>query len=150
MRKGRFVTAGLTLGVALSVLAFCRGVTASNTEPVTATAAQLSAQFAQIAEKVSPAVVHVSTVRVVRQGGPKGHGDPTHEFFDGPFRSPLPQGEFRQQGMGSGVIVSSDGYVLTNNHVVQGATELRVKIFDGREFKAKLVGGDPENSEEDV
>lgn len=53
----------------------------------------------------------------------------------------MPQQE--QQGSGSGVIISNDGYIVTNNHVVEGADEIKVNLFDNREFKAKLIGTDP-------
>ena len=142
LRKVRWTTvAGL---LALAVFLGNAAASAAADAPL---AKQLSDHFASLAAKVSPAVVHVATVRTVRAGrsgtamppgGPHGPG------FPGPFfRFPTPRGEFRQEGLGSGVIITPDGYILTNNHVVEGADELRIKLSDGREFDAKLVGGDP-------
>ncbi|MFW6107165.1 MAG: DegQ family serine endoprotease [bacterium] len=134
----------LAASMALALLLPCCGSSGEVEAPY---AKQLSEEFARIAEKVSPAVVHVATVRVIRRGG---EGGALPELFDDPFferffrRFPTPEGEFRQRGLGSGVIVSEDGYILTNNHVVANATELKVQLNDQREFDAKVVGTDPE------
>ncbi len=67
-------------------------------------------------------------------------------YFFGPQfreRGPAPRPEFRQEGLGSGVIVSDDGYILTNHHVIDGAEEIHVDLVDGRSFKARVVGSDP-------
>src|SRR5574341_728105 len=69
-------------------------------------------------------------------------GDPWGEFFERFFGQPLPE-EFKSNSLGSGFIINQEGYVLTNNHVVKDATDIRVKLSDGREFKAKVVGRDP-------
>lgn len=108
----------------------------------------LNNALTEIAESVTPAVVTVSTARIlrVRQDwtpfSPFGN-DPFFGFFGGyrPRRSE-PQ-EFRQQGLGSGVIVSPDGVILTNNHVVAEADSIIVQLADGRRFPATIVGTDP-------
>src|SRR5574341_2325314 len=69
-------------------------------------------------------------------------GDPWGEFFERFFGQPLPE-EFKSNSLGSGFIINQEGYVLTNNHVVKDASDIRVKLSDGREFKAKVVGRDP-------
>jgi serine protease Do len=103
--------------------------------------------FAEVARAVTPAVVNI-TSRAVRTRD-RGQRDPMEEFFNPPFGSPDgPRGhngprEPRGGGMGSGVIVSPDGYIITNNHVVEGANELTVTLPDKREFKGKVVGTDP-------
>lgn len=67
------------------------------------------------------------------------------DFFERFFKDKFPNREFKQQGMGSGVIVSKDGYILTNNHVVEGADEIKVILGDKREFDGKIVGADPQS-----
>lgn len=118
--------------------------------------------FAAVAKAVTPAVVNITSraTRVRDQKGPgrRGPEDFGHSWPfgpEGPFRfgpdNPFgpqgPQGpqppEFHGGGMGSGVIISPDGYVLTNNHVVEGSAELSVTLPDKREFKGKIVGTDP-------
>jgi serine protease Do len=93
--------------------------------------------IADIAERVTPSVVNISSQRTVK--GPEGmQGDPTFNQFFG-FGVPR---ERRERGLGSGVIVSSDGIVLTNNHVIEQSDEITVTTNDGRDFQAELVGTD--------
>ena len=99
-----------------------------------------SETFATIAEQVKPAVVLIKSERVVRQAQQR-FWRPFEEFFGGrqpPDAQPRP---FR--GVGSGVIVSEDGYILTNNHVVEDAEKLTVQLIDEREVEAEIVGLDP-------
>jgi serine protease Do len=105
--------------------------------------------FTELAEKQGPAVVNVSTTQVIKggqagQGFPFDEDDPAFEFFHRfiPRGIPGMPREFRNQSLGSGFIVSADGYVLTNAHVVDGADEVQVKLTDKREFKAKVIGAD--------
>ena len=101
--------------------------------------------FAPVVKKVAPSVVNVfTTVRSKKVSLPQMPNDPFfHWFFgerpgaDNQLRSP------KQTGLGSGVIVTEDGYILTNNHVVDEADEVKVALNDGREFPAKVVGKDP-------
>lgn len=101
-----------------------------------------------IAAAVKPTVVTVSTERImtVRQRSPFSN-DPFFDFFFGPRNrdrgQPPRQREYRRQGLGSGVIVSNDGYVLTNNHVIQDADSIFVRTFDGNRYPAEVVGADP-------
>jgi serine protease Do len=103
--------------------------------------------WVEIARAVKPAVVNVST-RAVREGG--GADDSLREFFGRQFPGAERPGGERPgraprrsvRGLGSGFVINADGYVLTNNHVVDGATEIRVKFSDGREVPGKVVGGD--------
>jgi len=111
---------------------------------------QLSNSFADVIEKASPAVVKISMTRIIKaseqqQGGgnnPFG-ADPFFRQFFGGQGNTRPHDQ-REQGLGSGVIVSSSGYILTNNHVVEKANSLKVSLPDGREFTGKVVGADPQ------
>ena len=97
--------------------------------------------FADIAERVRPSVVYITTQQKVRA---MQHPDlpPGFDFgpFFGPNQSRRPQ---IRQGSGSGFIVSQDGYILTNNHVVADADHVKVTLLDNREFDARVVGRDP-------
>jgi len=99
--------------------------------------------FSGLAEQAGPAVVNISVTKTVATAGtplPFDENDPFFEFFKR-FQVPMPQ-QSPARGIGSGFIVSPDGYILTNAHVVSGATEVDVKLTDRREFKAKVVGSD--------
>ncbi len=91
--------------------------------------------FAPAAKKASPAVVSINTSKAVRH--PRSN-DPWFQFFFGD------QGTQEQSGLGSGVIISTDGYILTNNHVVEGADDIEVTLTDSRQAKAQVIGTDPE------
>jgi serine protease Do len=104
--------------------------------------------FAPVVKKVLPTVVNISSTKVVKTSANDLEGqmpdDILRQFFGGNMRGmrQMPQ-EQRERGLGSGVIVSSNGYILTNNHVVDGATDVKVTLADKREFKAHVVGTDP-------
>jgi len=114
------------------------------------TADALQAAFVSVAERVRPAVVHVGTVQVARgqrpEMGPGYSQDPFFkDFFDQFFgRTPGgPRGEFRQPGLGSGVIIDKRGYVLTNFHVIRGADAVTVRLSSKQEYRGRTVGVDP-------
>jgi serine protease Do len=92
--------------------------------------------FVAVAETARPAVVNISTVRGQRRGP-----DPTREFLERYFGEPIP--EEPTQSLGSGVIIDRDGLVLTNNHVIEGARMIMVRLSDEREIEAQVVGRDP-------
>lgn len=104
--------------------------------------------FSELADKQGPAVVNISTTQVNRANQmapfPFDENDPAFEFFKRFIpRSPggVPR-EFESKSLGSGFIISADGYILTNAHVVDSADEVTVKLTDKREFKAKIIGSD--------
>ncbi|MDH4101579.1 MAG: DegQ family serine endoprotease [Nitrospirota bacterium] len=102
--------------------------------------------FVQIAKFATPAVVNISTTKVYRdRQAPSPFMDPFFKDFFGEdfFRRFQHPRQRKEQSLGSGVIVSADGYIVTNNHVVEKADEIRVLLADRREFKGKLVGADP-------
>lgn len=131
---------------------------ASNPSPTAeerpiATAGSLPATgFADVAKAVTPAVVNITTSgseEVSDSAGPRGRGE---DFFGSPFGpfgprrfGPPMEPRERRGGQGSGVIVSPDGYVLTNNHVIDGAKTVTVTLPDKREFKGRIVGSDPKS-----
>jgi serine protease Do len=101
--------------------------------------------FSGIVNAVSPSVVNISTVKIV--GGETAYtNDPFFDFFND-FFSPFYDEELRkpwkEQGLGSGVIVSEDGYIITNNHVVSDAEKIKVTLYDKNVFYGKVVGADP-------
>src|SRR5215813_9225587 len=126
-----------------------RGPVALATPPLN-TADALQAAFVTVAERVRPAVVHIGTVQVARARRPSASPGPfaddplLKEFFDQFFgpRSPGNRGEFHQPGLGSGVIVDSRGYVLTNFHVIKGADGVIVRLSSKREYRGRIVGTD--------
>ena len=114
---------------------------------------QMGKAFSSIAEKASPAVVGLKAEKTVAQDSQTYHnspfGDDFYEYFFGPRsprqRSPQrrPQQPQPQTALGSGFIISSEGYLLTNNHMVEGAEKVTVELADGRKFTAEITGTDP-------
>lgn len=103
--------------------------------------------FAELAGKLKPSVVNISTSKTVRSQGPVFPGQPSpyneflEEFFDRFFQGQ--QGPRNERSLGSGFIISADGYILTNDHVVDDADVIKVRLSDGREFNGTVQGLDP-------
>lgn len=100
--------------------------------------------FSELAEKVRHGVVNIQVGKKVKNTGfEQFRGSPFGDFFGpfGGFGGNAP--ERRQQGVGSGFIMNEEGYILTNNHVVEGADQIRVKLASGKEFEGRVVGRDP-------
>ncbi len=130
--------------------------------PVKADTPMVPANFSLLAEKAKPGVVNIRTVKTVKGGGrvfrhffggprqpgmPNGERNPMEDFF-GPFMNEGPGREFRQRSLGSGFIISRDGYIVTNNHVIEDSDQIKVKLHTDKErdkekeYDAKLVGRD--------
>jgi serine protease Do len=122
--------------------------------------------FAKLAEMAGPAVVNIRTVKTIKGGGPvfrhfqrgpRGREHPFNDFFEKFFGEEM-QREYKQPSLGSGFIIDKKGYVVTNNHVIEGADQIKVKLDDDHEFDAEVVGRDPNtdlallkiNSEKDL
>ncbi len=105
--------------------------------------ADLSEAFSAVAEAVRPSVVYIESDRPVTAGSrQQPQIPPGMEPFFGQPQQPQDNGRNIEQSSGSGFIVSSDGYILTNNHVIEGASDVTVRLLDGRSFKARVVGSD--------
>jgi len=134
------ILVGTIAGVAPAVL------TASQTPDVP----MVPNNFSQLAKDAKPSVVNIRTVTTV-----KGGGRVFRHFFGNPFndkKNPFeefwgphnqPQQDFKQRSLGSGFIIDKDGYIVTNNHVVENADQIKVKLADEREYDAEIVGRDP-------
>ena len=148
---------GILLGAFLALALSQAGVLAlasgggigADAPPAALSDAELGNAFELIAEELSPSVVSISSVHRLRvQGGlrpspmpwPWLEGESPFEDF---FRRMLPPADIIQRGLGSGFVISEDGYILTNNHVVREADEITVSFQDGRSLEAKVVGTDP-------
>jgi serine protease Do len=143
----------LALGLVVSSsLNLARPAAAQNQTPTpqraVATPASRPGSFAVLAEKLSPSVVNIKVVKIEKAG----FNQPEMEIPDGPmgdflkrFFQEMPQApeSRRAMGAGSGVIISKDGYILTNNHVVEDAKEVTVTLANQKEYKARVVGRDP-------
>ena len=141
---------GLGISGALDWLAPSRAVNlmGESGNPDVRTSAQLP-DFVSLAKKMRPIVVNISTTQMsdVRGqqefGSPFGEEDPFNDFWKRFFGGPLPRGRQRQQSLGSGFIIDADGSILTNNHVVENAQKIVVKLLgDDQEYEAKVIGRD--------
>lgn len=99
--------------------------------------------YSNAVDKAAPAVVNIYTSKTVQQKLPARTNDPFFRyFFERNNRQPQNK-ERIERSLGSGVIISPQGYILTNNHVIKGADEILISLYDGREALAKVIGGDP-------
>jgi serine protease Do len=144
------VAAGIVLSAGFDFSPIAQALRGDKEKPVVVPAAagmrMLPVDIPQLFKDVSPAVVNISTTQVVKFNRPQtrnpfGRQDPFDEFFNN-FFGRMPK-EQKRRSLGSGFIISPEGYILTNNHVVEKADEVAVTLLDKEEFKAKVVGTDP-------
>ncbi len=142
---------GLTVGLALMF-----SLAAGPTPAAAKSRAYLPDTISDLAEKAQPGVVNIRTVKTNKTDGrvfrhffgpfgqrpPRGLPDQFRDFF-GPFNEDGPGQEFRRRSLGSGFVLDRDGYIVTNNHVVEDADETKVRLSTGEEFDAEVVGRDP-------
>lgn len=133
--------------VVSSVLILVAGLVFTLSIPTLSFAQYVSPDFVVLAKKLTPTVVNIRTAKVIkpkqRMQRPRVQS-PFDNFFDDFFgqMDQMPQRPRREQSLGTGFIISADGYILTNNHVVNGADEVMVKLSDGRELKGEIKGMD--------
>jgi serine protease Do len=165
MRRIATATSIVVLGVAVAIGCGVTETRAADAAPKSATSSaplwrepggqggpqvQVPTQgsLAPLIKALKPAVVNISTTTVVKnphRGLRRGEGAPGPEDFFEFFNRPPGGGDdtFRGQSLGSGFVINSDGFILTNNHVVKDAESIKVRLSDAREFEAKVVGTDP-------
>jgi serine protease Do len=145
---------GASGGGVLSMVFGARKATFWTEAPPRQTSRVQAPNFADVAEQLKLAVVNISTMQVVkgpRHGlhgllpqRPPGERDLLNEFLERFFGSSGPQQEVHKDSLGSGFIIDKKGYIVTNNHVVENATDIKVSLSDLEEFDAKVVGRDPQ------
>ncbi len=145
LRLALIILVAVLVGISIGIKASHKNTAPSNPSPVALADPEIPFNqiFVKVAEKVKPAVVRVETEAVVE------YTSPFNDFFSDPFfrwffgeNPPAPKRKEILKGLGSGFMISPDGYIVTNNHVIEGAKKVTVKLMDGREFKAKIVGAD--------
>jgi serine protease Do len=129
---------GARMIAALAAIAASLIAVSAQQKPQLPSPQDLSRAFIEVARQVKPAVVSIDTVEKTKRPSARAPEDMPIPGI------PFERGPRRMRGTGSGVIISSDGFILTNNHVAGDADEIKVKLADGREFKARRVGADPE------
>jgi serine protease Do len=143
---------GALVGFGYGVSTAVKSSTTTNSTVVTnSDIPMIPANFSELAEKVRPGVVNIQVAKKIKNinfgfrhfsGAPFGEKNPFGDFF-GPFSEENPPRGFEQRGVGSGFVMSREGYVLTNNHVVEDADQIKVKLTNGKEYDGKIIGRDP-------
>ena len=143
---------GALVGFGYGVSTAVKSSTTPNSTVVTnSDIPMIPANFSELAEKVRPGVVNIQVVKKIKNidfgfrhfsGAPFGEKNPFGDFF-GPFSEENPPRGFEQRGVGSGFVMNRDGYILTNNHVVEDADQIKVKLTNGKEYDGKIIGRDP-------
>ena len=116
---------------------------ARTTAPTGSQIEMVPTNFSELARNVRPGVVNIRTVKTMNGGGPVFRHFFGNPFREGPPTRGNPHPEFKQRSLGSGFIMDSDGFIITNNHVIENADEITISLTDGREFSARVIGRDP-------
>ncbi len=153
------LTLGIGIGTLVSYRAGAQGpgdsqlkIQTDGKPPLGSSAVALSQAFEEVAKRVESAVVNINTEEIVKvrtprrsPNAPDQEEDPMqdffHRFFGGPGMGQMPD-QFTRHSLGSGVIVDPKGYIITNNHVVEGATKIKVNLAGGEEYPAKVISAD--------
>ncbi len=141
------VTLSIVAGVLIATGLDITSDTSAANRPATV---MVPASFTDVAQVVSPAVVNIGTEKIIKPSdrslrhfqGPFGKDDPFHDFFER-FFGDMPRREFKQRSLGSGFMIDREGFIVTNNHVVENADKIKVKLSNGKEYDADIVGRDP-------
>ncbi len=141
------VAVGLGVGLGIQTAGLrVPGLARSGQPAAPATAEEMQRAFVRVAERVRPAVVNIATAHFLRRQRPPGtapfSGDPSFKEFYDRYFGQMPPSERERAGVGSGVIIDTHGHILTNLHVIKGADEIVVRLFDKKEVKGKIVGSD--------
>jgi len=143
---------GALVGFGYGVSTAVKSSTTTNSTVITnSDIPMIPANFSELAEKVRPGVVNIQVAKKIKNinfgfrhfsGAPFGEKNPFGDFF-GPFSEENPPRGFEQRSVGSGFVMSREGYILTNNHVVEDADQIKVKLTNGKEYDGKIIGRDP-------
>ena len=142
------ILAGFIIAANLNVIPSATSNPQSITSPDKDIATGLSRSFIKVAKAVTPSVVTIVSTKIIKNSPQQKFNFPFEDFFGDDdffkhFQSPETPQQYRSQGMGSGVIIKDDGTILTNNHVISEANEIKITLSDKRTFSAKLIGTDP-------
>jgi serine protease Do len=146
IRKSRYIAVFLVLGLLVGFSPLVFG-TAEDTDTI-----MIPNNFSQLAKEAKPSVVNISTVTTIKGGGrvfrhffggPFNNKKNPFEEFWGPYLDNQQPRDYKQRSLGSGFIIDKEGYIVTNNHVVENADQIKVKLADEKEYEATIVGRDP-------
>ncbi len=149
-KKGNAFSAAMAFLAVFLFMAALHTVPPSHAAGQSRSVALVPIDFVDLAREASPAVANISTVKTVEGRGrvfdhffksPRGGNDPFDQFFDR-FFDQFQEREFRQRSLGSGFIIDKEGYIVTNHHVIKDADSIVVKLEDGKEYDAEIIGTD--------